>query len=243
MQTSNQPLAAPVIAPTQAAPTQAAPAQAPPTQAPPAQVTITTPGPDGTTQTLTIPRTQEEVQELVMQRSELSDQLISAAERRANLSDQLASAPVGVSRTGLEDRIGVLDKRIIQIETDIASTGRQLALASSEFTLAGDGGSQAGLMDEDDVLAMGAFNFLVLIPLILFFARRRWKRAAAPAREQLPTESGERLERLEHAVGAIAIEIERVSEGQRFVTKLLSESPTPLGVANKVAERPGVERG
>jgi hypothetical protein len=32
-----------------------------------------------------------------------------------------------------------------------------------------------------------------------------------------------RLERMEHAVDAIAIEIERISEGQRFTTKLLSE--------------------
>lgn len=32
-----------------------------------------------------------------------------------------------------------------------------------------------------------------------------------------------RLERMEHAVDAIAVEIERISEGQRFTTKLLSE--------------------
>jgi hypothetical protein len=32
-----------------------------------------------------------------------------------------------------------------------------------------------------------------------------------------------RLERVEHTVESIAIEMERVSEGQRFVTKLLSE--------------------
>jgi hypothetical protein len=35
--------------------------------------------------------------------------------------------------------------------------------------------------------------------------------------------SDQRLERVEQAVESIAIEIERVSEGQRFVTKLLSE--------------------
>jgi hypothetical protein len=35
--------------------------------------------------------------------------------------------------------------------------------------------------------------------------------------------SDQRLERVEQAVEAIAIEIERVSEGQRFVTKLLNE--------------------
>jgi len=32
-----------------------------------------------------------------------------------------------------------------------------------------------------------------------------------------------RLERIEQAVDAIAIEVERISEGQRFTTKLLSE--------------------
>lgn len=34
----------------------------------------------------------------------------------------------------------------------------------------------------------------------------------------------ERLERMEHAIESIAIEIERVSEGQRFTTRLLSET-------------------
>jgi hypothetical protein len=32
-----------------------------------------------------------------------------------------------------------------------------------------------------------------------------------------------RLERIEHAVDAIAIEIERISEAQRFTTRLLNE--------------------
>jgi hypothetical protein len=35
-----------------------------------------------------------------------------------------------------------------------------------------------------------------------------------------------RIERIEQAVESIAIEMERVSEGQRFVTKLLSERAT-----------------
>jgi hypothetical protein len=40
--------------------------------------------------------------------------------------------------------------------------------------------------------------------------------------------SDERLARVEQAVEAIAIEIERVSEGQRFVTKLLNERAQSL---------------
>ena len=35
----------------------------------------------------------------------------------------------------------------------------------------------------------------------------------------------ERLSRIEQAVDAIAVEVERVSEGQRFTTKLLSDRP------------------
>jgi hypothetical protein len=37
----------------------------------------------------------------------------------------------------------------------------------------------------------------------------------------------QRLERIEQAVDAIAIEMERVSEGQRFTTKLLAERVPP----------------
>ncbi len=39
-----------------------------------------------------------------------------------------------------------------------------------------------------------------------------------------------RLERIEQAVEAIAIEVERVSEGQRFTTRLLTERISPLRV-------------
>ena len=53
--------------------------------------------------------------------------------------------------------------------------------------------------------------------------------------------SDERLARVEQAVEAIAIEIERVSEGQRFVTKLLNERaqaiPKVEGVAAPVSVR------
>ena len=42
---------------------------------------------------------------------------------------------------------------------------------------------------------------------------------------QSPTASvsDERMARLENAVDAIAVEVERISEGQRFATRLLSE--------------------
>jgi hypothetical protein len=47
----------------------------------------------------------------------------------------------------------------------------------------------------------------------------------------------DRLARLEHAVDAIALEVERISEGQRFTTKLLSEQvrPAPLPMAQRLS--------
>jgi hypothetical protein len=65
---------------------------------------------------------------------------------------------------------------------------------------------------------------MLAFAVLVLFARRRWGRPRAAARSQLGNDSAERLARLEHGMEAIAIEIERVSEGQRFVTKLLSES-------------------
>jgi hypothetical protein len=45
------------------------------------------------------------------------------------------------------------------------------------------------------------------------------------------------MERLEQAVDAIAIEIERVSEGQRYMTRLLTEGAAPaLPVGQKAAD-------
>ena len=41
---------------------------------------------------------------------------------------------------------------------------------------------------------------------------------------------------------AIAIEIERISEGQRFVTKLLSESQAPLGGVQRIPQPAVVEQ-
>jgi hypothetical protein len=53
--------------------------------------------------------------------------------------------------------------------------------------------------------------------------------------------SDERLARVEQAVESIAIEMERIGEGQRYVTKLLNETGRPVPQASvpaEVSERP-----
>jgi hypothetical protein len=53
--------------------------------------------------------------------------------------------------------------------------------------------------------------------------KHREKMATLARPETTANALEERLERLEHAVDSIAVEMERVGEGQRFVTKLLAE--------------------
>jgi hypothetical protein len=50
--------------------------------------------------------------------------------------------------------------------------------------------------------------------------------------------SDQRLARVEHAVEAIAIEVERIGEGQRYVTTLLDEGAQPALLAAARAARP-----
>lgn len=61
---------------------------------------------------------------------------------------------------------------------------------------------------------------IIGLPLARAFARRMDRRGGAV---QVPTEISNQLAHLNQAVDAIALEVERISEGQRYTTRLLSE--------------------
>lgn len=75
----------------------------------------------------------------------------------------------------------------------------------------------------DFTAVLVVFTLFVLSPLAFTAARLLWRRGNNPAPKKVDVQSEERMRRLEAGVDAIAIEVERISEGQRFVTKLLSE--------------------
>ena len=55
----------------------------------------------------------------------------------------------------------------------------------------------------------------------------------------LPNDVGERLERMEQAIDAIAVEVERIAEGQRFTSKLLASRADvgrPAGVLARTTD-------
>lgn len=174
--------------------------------------------------------TQRDVAALRQQRQELSNQLISASNRRASVAKQLNGVPPGPARSGLEQRIVVLDNRIAQLESDIATTGRQLTSASAGLVGTGSGSWKLGLNSENVMVISNVFIIFVLAPMAFAAARMMWKRGSKIPIAPGSAENVRRLEQLQQAVDTIAIEVERVSEGQRFVTKLLSES-VPVAIA------------
>ncbi len=78
-------------------------------------------------------------------------------------------------------------------------------------------------MDPGILVPLGAFAMITTIVTTVIKSRERMR---AMDRETLLPGNGDtsmRLERIEQAIEAMAVEVERISEGQRFVTRLLAE--------------------
>lgn len=170
--------------------------------------------------------TQAEVGAIRAARGELSNQLQSAVSRRERLVGELHGTE-GQVRAGLEQRLKVLDDRIAQLESDIATTGRQLTDASALPVSTAQVSRERFIdrVDPDSITAAGMLLTLAFAaPLAIAWARMLWRRSSRVPQSVSDSRSSERLERIEQAVDAIAIEVERISESQRFQTKLLAES-------------------
>lgn len=189
--------------------------------------------------------TARDVAALQERKNQLSQQLSSADSRRREVQRQLEKA-TGVSRTGLEQRLSFLDNRITRLEMEIDENSRALAsLPAAQLAAARQDRSDfIGRRTNRDRLADAflpislVFTIFVLAPIAASIARLYWRRASGPFMPAIPAETSERLERMEQAMDAIAIEVERVSEGQRFVTRLLAENhaASPLALNQPVAE-------
>jgi hypothetical protein len=165
------------------------------------------------------------------QRSELQRQLERLDDTRGSLSDRLHQATEAVDRKGLEQRVVDVDARIADVEKQIAAADAEVARAAAipGAVVEPRPIRREGPPEEFFVLS-GVFMFVVLFPLTIAYARRIWRRGAAVV-SALPAELMNRFTRLEQAVDAIAVEVERIGEGQRFVARYLAgeENQRALG--------------
>jgi hypothetical protein len=197
------------------------------------QVTIQT-TPSGAVQVLTQqpmrPLTSREISAIRSRRSDISSQLTSSMQRRERLIDDLEDAPPSVA-PGLIAQIQMLDQRIVKIEQDMEASGQMLRTGltvDNGTSLVGPREFGNGSSREDAAARGAAFGAVVLVPIFLVYmiARvTRWRRRRnSPAQADQDSRDDARMERLEQAVDAIALEIERVGESQRYQTKVLAEA-------------------
>ena len=184
------------------------------------------------------------VQEIQGQIAGIGRQLEFLGKERASLFDRLHTAS-GNEHVFVQQRIVAVDGNIAALQGQFSELVGKLAQMEAEHAIAmvpppppQDFGGRPWPIDPDAMTAVFVlFCVGIIVPLSVGLTRRLWRRPApaAPAPE-VEAVSKARFDRLEQAVDAIAIEIERISEGQRFVTRVLSERPSSMRPAAPTAD-------
>jgi hypothetical protein len=174
-------------------------------------------------------RTPEETAFLRLQARQevLTTQVEKLNDAREELADDL-NQRTGTDREGIESRIKQLDGQIQQAQTDLMEVTKQLANAAPASVADQVQTVYRGFNDEDMVaagFAGAAIMFALFLPfMIRNFFRRRRAGATGTTTIQVPSIAAERIDRMEQSIDSIAVEIERVSENQRFMTRLMTET-------------------
>jgi hypothetical protein len=197
-----------------------------------------------------VPKTRAELDAQVSQRNELQSQLRSSEERRAQLAEQ-AHRTAEEHRGTLTQRISTIDQRNARLEGRLAQLDEAIASGMANPEIAADRGVhvmvepphapippvppfpegitvvpgfESGPAVHPRVMLMGALVTLSLMALVAWVT---WKRAVRRF-AGIGSGSADRVElsRLQQSVDTIALEVERISENQRFVTKLMSGKGT-----------------
>jgi hypothetical protein len=163
-------------------------------------------------------------------RKELRNQLDRLEDQRGDLARELRSDQATSSeRVGLEARLKETDARISSLEQQIAQADLGVAKAAAVpgAVVEPPPPRRDGPPEEVFIIPV-VFTIFVLFPIALAYARRIWRRGTAMV-APIPREVTERLDAMGQAVESIAIEVERIGEGQRFLTRVMSEQGRQLG--------------
>jgi hypothetical protein len=213
-------------------------------------------------QTVQIPSDAGQLAALRQRRDELDSQLRGLTDRRQQLVSERASAS---SFSGNQALVGELDVQIRELSTrlrrldaekfamdDAISTalkqgvsdqGQSLLppqppppLPTEVITLPGFGGFDPAAIQQkyERLMFVEGLGFLLLGFVLWRWGVRRGRREGVG--------SGQADTQLRQAVDSIAIEVERISENQRYVTKLLAEQNQAAGVSRPQSEAERVSR-
>jgi hypothetical protein len=210
------------------------------------------------------PVTRAELTALEARRDELSDQLKAVTQRRGMLAQERLNAEARADAGGNQDRLIVreleqqvteLGQRSIRLQRELASAEDAIAAARARPVV--QGGGEGSLLPaqvlrgsilvpprgENDALLRMKYERLMLMEALAFVllgvvgARLLWRSATRRAQRATPVEG---LTQVHQALDVIAVEVERIAENQRYVTKMLTEQASGdkvVAAARKEPER------
>ena len=145
-------------------------------------------------------------------------------------SDQAADAAAEAAHAAVHAQV--------QARGDLAQLRGELARANAELARAGFDGQlkvpnviveprsnrDAMIRREETMVFTGLMAVLVVVMVVFYPIARAFGRRLERGKQgdASGVDTAAQLQRIEHAVEAMAVEIERLSEGQRFTTKLLA---------------------
>jgi cytochrome c biogenesis protein ResB len=181
-------------------------------------------------------------QAMVKQREVLGDQMERLQDERRDISNRLGNEEhqlTSADKAGLEKRLNTLDGRIEAMDKQLASADAQVASAAAIPGAVVERPPEVRHGPPEEVFILGGiFMFVAIMPLSIAYARRIWRRSAA-AVAALPQDIIDRFTQIDQAVESIAVEVERIGEGQRFITRVLSEQSKRPALEAAVPESRG----
>lgn len=189
---------------------------------------------------------QGELDGLIRQRGELQSQLGALSERRNQLFAQSITATTPAAKAELDARIAEIDGRSARLDRQIQTLNERITETMGRLNSPGERivniprivqGQRIEIPSIQippirrgpDIRQIGGFMIaeaMVLALIGVLFWRMGVKRLHAQF-ERMVSSQSQQLAQLQHAVDTVAIEVERISEAQRYVAKVLTEGETP----------------
>ncbi len=202
------------------------------------------------------PQSPEELRALIAQRDELHGQLRALEDRRFQLAGQHHQLE-GTLAVDVERRVKTMDASIDRLERQLAQANELITGGHARF------GGQSGAPDPWSLLpgqpAPPALPAIVAVPPdmtprpdartemgralllegvgFLLLGAIAWAWASRRLERKLARRAGgdpAQMALLQQSVDAIALEVERISENQRWVTKVINEKALGAGEARPV---------
>lgn len=173
------------------------------------------------------------------QREVLGEQMSRLLRRRSDVSEQLEDATISsTERAALEQHYTTLNTRIIEMEGRIQAADAEWSTAAGvPGATVPPRGPRSNDGPPEEMLILGTIFFGIAIVIVAAAWARRLVKGGGKVIAQIPAAFEARFTRLEQSLDAVAIEVERVSEGQRFLTRVFAEqNPRAVG-AGEAGER------